>query len=68
MSWIDKIQKNYLDYLKFIIKIIFGVLVLYFITPLLAKLFILIFNKDIPLSDFILLITAALIMAYTYET
>ena len=65
---INKLQNNYLDYLKFIIQLLFWVLILFLLLPTLVRLFNSFFHTDILLADFILLITAAFIIAYTYET
>jgi len=65
---IDKLQNNYFDFLKFILTIVFWVLILFFVLPLLAKLFISFFKVDTQFNDFILLITAAFIIFYTRET
>lgn len=53
----------------FILEIIGWVVVLLFLTPVLASYFRAFFPKaEISFADFILLITAAFILAYTYET
>lgn len=65
---INKLQNSYLDCLKFIIQLVFWAVILFFGLPFLAKLFTSLFKISIQLNDFILLITAAFIIAYTYET
>lgn len=65
---LDKLHASCLDLVKFIIKLVFWVAILFFVLPFLAKLFTSFFGINIQLSDFILLITAAFIIAYTYET
>lgn len=64
---IKKIEPIY-KFIWFIIQIVLWVALLFFITPILAGLFKSVFNKDVGLSDFILLITAAFIIFYTFET
>jgi len=66
---LGEIEKNYRSFLWFIIKLIFWVLVLVWLTPTLAPTFINIFKpNNVTVSDFILFVTAAFIIAYTYET
>lgn len=57
-------------YFLFVIEIVIWTFILYLIIPILGSLFNSIFQNKVPLtnSDFILLITAAFILAYTYET
>lgn len=66
---LGEIEKNYFSFIWFIIKLIFWVLVLLWLTPTLAPTFINIFKpNNVTVADFILFITAAFIIAYTYET
>lgn len=71
-DWIDKniIKKvtPFYRFLWFVLQIILWVALTFLLTPILAGLFNSIFHKDVSLSDFILLITAAFIIFYTYET
>jgi len=62
-----KIRKGFFGYFKFILGLIIWVTVLFIITPLLGKIFLTIY-PDVVFNDFILLITAAFVIAYTYET
>ncbi|MEK7070879.1 MAG: hypothetical protein AAB966_03665 [Patescibacteria group bacterium] len=57
-----------LKYLLFILEILGWVVVLFFLTPGLAISFSNVFGKTVSVSDFVLFITAAFILAYTYET
>jgi len=68
--FLNKIEDNYRSFLWFVAKLIFWVTVLIWLLPLLAGLFLNTFNKstNLTVSDFILFITAAFIIAYTYET
>ena len=64
-----RISNNYNSFIRFIIKLIFWVLVLVWLTPLLASVFISSFKTNaLTVNNFILFITAAFIIAYTYET
>lgn len=64
-----RIENNYRSFFWLVIKLVFWVFVLVWLTPLLASLFINNFKpNNVTVSDFILFITAAFIIAYTYET
>jgi len=64
-----EIEQNYRSFVWFVAKLIFWVLILVWITPILASAFINIFKpNNVTINDFILFVTAAFIIAYTYET
>lgn len=71
-DWVDQnIVKKIIPIYKFIwfvIELVLWVGLTFVLTPLLVGLFNSIFQKNISLSDFILLITAAFIIFYTFET
>ncbi len=62
------IKSNYKSFVWFVGKLIFWTFVLVVLAPLLASLFASIFKKSVSPDSFILFITAAFIIAYTYET
>jgi len=64
---IDNLVKSAKRYSFFVLQIIGWVLLLYFITIGFAASFTAVFSKNASLSDFVLFITAAFILAYTYE-
>lgn len=63
------VNRSWLLFGLFLLQVVGWVAVLYILTPFLASLSVPIWGKQIQLSvsDFILLITAAFILAYTYE-
>jgi hypothetical protein len=67
---IVEVGRSIQRYVLFILQIIGWVLVLYFLTPLLASFQPVFFATKIPMTigDFMLLITAAFVLAYTYQT
>lgn len=64
------VNRRIRGYYMFILQIVMWVLILYVLTPLLASFQPLFFATKTPLSisDFILLVTAAFVLAYTYQT
>jgi len=64
----DNPMKSLGRYFLFILQIIVCVILLYFITIGFAASFVAIFGKNVQFSDLVLFITAAFILAYTYET
>ena len=66
----NKIKNNYKSFLSFLAKLVLWVFILAWITPFLAGLFLNTFNKsaNLTVGDFVLFITAAFIIAYSYET
>lgn len=72
LDWVEKnIIKRFRPYYRFvafIAQLVFWIVLTFLLTPVSGALFKSIFHKDVGLSDFILLITAAFIIFYTYET
>jgi hypothetical protein len=56
--------------ISFIFQVLVWALVFFFLIPILGNVYLIIFpqNKNLGLNDFILLLTAALLFVYTYET
>lgn len=69
-QFLNRIENNYKSFFGFVVKLIFWTIVLTWLLPLLASLFLNTFNKsaNLTINDFILFITAAIIITYTYET
>jgi hypothetical protein len=65
---ITRLGSAFMDHIGFMFKLVFWVIILFFALPFLVKLFTSFFKINIQLNDFILLITAAFIIAYAYET
>lgn len=66
---LNRVKNNYKSFLFFVMKLIFWVFVLAWLVPFLAGLVLNTFKStSLTISDFILFITAAFIIAYTYET
>jgi len=64
-----KIENSYLSFIWFVAKLVFFVVLLIWLTPLLASMIASTFKTNtISVGDFILFITAAFVIAYTYET
>ena len=59
---------NYHFYLKFIIQQIFWVALMFLLVPLFAWTSTKVLHYNLDLSDFVLIITAAFILSYTFET
>ena len=67
--FLNKIEDNYRSFLWFVAKLVFWTAILIWLLPLLAGMFLNTFKSDdLKVGDFILFITAAFIIAYTYET
>lgn len=60
--------KSYLSIVTFMLWVLFWVYILYLSLPVFASLFRSMFNRDLEMSDFIMLITAGFLMATLYET
>jgi hypothetical protein len=65
---IDNPMRSLKRYFLFILQVVVCVILLYFITIAFAASFVAVFGKNVQLSDLVLFITAAFILAYTYET
>ena len=66
---LNKIENNYKSFVWFVVELVFWTAILIWLLPLLAGMFLNTFKSaNLTVSDFILFITAAFIIAYTYET
>jgi hypothetical protein len=68
--FLNRIENNYKSFFGFVVKLIFWTVVLTWLLPLSASLFLSTVNKsaNLTINDFILFVTASFILVYTYET
>jgi len=68
-KFVMKTEQNYRSFIWFVAKLIFWFAILTWLTRLLTPTFISTFKpNNVTVSDFVLFITAAFVIAYTYET